>query len=443
MEATRWDVTIIGGGLAGLTAAVHLAQGGKQVLVLEQASRLGGRAGTEEKETALFNVGPHGLSKLGEGRKILQEMGIQLAGELAALAGRLVSQGAIFDLPLSTRGLLTSKCLSWREKTELARMLLKLPKLAPQSVEHLTLQEWVEQHFRGVNAKRYFLALCRLGSYSNAPERVSAGAVLRQFQVSSGGVQYLHGGWQTMVDSIAQRARQLGVTIRTGQKVTALTGKHPALHVQLADGTSITSRYVLAALNPKVTHQLVGSSPDSSLAALCRGLTPVYGASLDVALRRLPDPKTHFALHLEEPLYYSNHSNSARLTRDHNHVVLHAFKYLPSKEASDPQRDRQELERFLDQLQPGWRNQLITSRYLPCIAVTYGMPTVERVTQTRGAEVPETVVADIPGLYLAGDWVANEALLADAAIVSGKDTAQRILAAEGVRIPQKQAMGGR
>ncbi|KEO83973.1 hypothetical protein [Tumebacillus flagellatus] len=147
------------------------------------------------------------------------------------------------------------------------------------------------------------------------------------------------------------------------------------------------------------------------------------GASLDVSLRRMPDPSTNFALHLDRPLYYSNHSAVARLTRDDRHVVLHLHKYLSPDEAPNAARDRAELEGFLDLLQPWWREEEIASRFLPRIAVTYGLPTVERVC----SDVAETVVADIPGLYLAGDWTVCDAMLSDAAIVSGKGAAQRIL----------------
>src|SRR5688572_9732866 len=41
---SRYDVIVIGGGFAGLSAAVRLAEAGAHVLVLEARSRLGGRA---------------------------------------------------------------------------------------------------------------------------------------------------------------------------------------------------------------------------------------------------------------------------------------------------------------------------------------------------------------------------------------------------------------
>jgi zeta-carotene desaturase len=54
-------VAVIGGGVAGLTAAVRLAQAGRRVLVLEARPRLGGRATSfEDKATgALVDNGQH------------------------------------------------------------------------------------------------------------------------------------------------------------------------------------------------------------------------------------------------------------------------------------------------------------------------------------------------------------------------------------------------
>ncbi|MGZ4122854.1 MAG: phytoene desaturase family protein [Tumebacillaceae bacterium] len=425
----RWDVTVIGGGVAGLTAAAFLAKQGLRTLVLEQSSRWGGRGATDEKEGCLFNIGPHALYNNGHGCKILQELGLDPDAGDVVLGGRLVTQSGVHALPVSALELLKSTAFSLREKIELARVLTKVSKAVPEECMQLTLEEWVNQNARHENVRKFLYAMFRLGSYSNAPTRVSAGTCLRQFQIAGGGVRYLHGGWQPMVDSLADAARSAGAEMRTNQKVVSISGTHPAMKVELADGVEIVTQYVVAAIDPQVTHQLTGKVPHSHLATLCEGLMPVLGAALDVSLCRLPDPSTNFALHLDRPYYYSNHSNVARLTRDESHVVLHIFKYLSPDETPDSGRDRAELEGFLDMLQPGWKNELIASRYVPRIAVTNGLHTVERVR----SNVEEIAVPDIPGLFLAGDWTMGGAMLADAAFTSGKEAAQRILTAIGNR----------
>ncbi|MBW4840563.1 MAG: FAD-dependent oxidoreductase [Paenibacillaceae bacterium] len=76
----KWDVTVIGGGLAGLTTAAFLAKEGLRTLVLEQSPRWGGRAATDEKDGCLFNIGPHALYSQGQGLQILQELGLDPGG---------------------------------------------------------------------------------------------------------------------------------------------------------------------------------------------------------------------------------------------------------------------------------------------------------------------------------------------------------------------------
>src|SRR5690625_5559948 len=51
-------VVIIGAGVAGLATAALLARAGYQVQVLEQHSRIGGRAGVLERDGFHFDTGP-------------------------------------------------------------------------------------------------------------------------------------------------------------------------------------------------------------------------------------------------------------------------------------------------------------------------------------------------------------------------------------------------
>ena len=61
--ASRFDVAVIGAGLAGLSAAVRLTRHGARVLVLEARARLGGRATAfPDRETGeLVDNGQHVL----------------------------------------------------------------------------------------------------------------------------------------------------------------------------------------------------------------------------------------------------------------------------------------------------------------------------------------------------------------------------------------------
>src|ERR1051326_8320976 len=72
------DVAIVGGGIAGLTAAAVLSRSGKTVSVFERAGHAGGRAQTQNLEGFHFNLGPHALYRGGHAFRVLGELGISI-----------------------------------------------------------------------------------------------------------------------------------------------------------------------------------------------------------------------------------------------------------------------------------------------------------------------------------------------------------------------------
>ena len=56
--AERPDVLVIGGGLAGISAALELQRLGRRVLVIEQGASLGGKANSTDTKVGSFPTGP-------------------------------------------------------------------------------------------------------------------------------------------------------------------------------------------------------------------------------------------------------------------------------------------------------------------------------------------------------------------------------------------------
>ena len=61
--------------------------------------------------------------------------------------------------------------------------------------------------------------------------------------------------------------------------------------------------------------------------------------------------------------------------------------------------DLAQLTEVIDRLQPGWRDEVVASRYLPKMTVMYDHDHVARTTPP-GPRIPE-----VPGLYVAGRLV--------------------------------------
>jgi phytoene dehydrogenase-like protein len=236
---------------------------------------------------------------------------------------------------------------------------------------------------------------------------------------------YLDHGWQTLVDDLAASATKAGVFLETGVKVQAvergITGRVEG--VRLADGRVHKTSTVLIASSPELAAALVEGSVGTSLKQWAAAAIPVKAACLDVALDRLPDPRARFALGIDTPLYFSVHSASARLAPE-GAATIHVAKYLPPDHASRAEDDEREMEDLLDLMQPRWRNAVVHKRMLPDMIVMNSIATVE----TGGTEGrPDPAVPEVPGLFLAGDWIGREGLLVDASLASAKQAAELIV----------------
>jgi phytoene dehydrogenase-like protein len=418
----RFDVAVVGGGFAGLVAAATAARAGRSVILFEQASAPGGRARTRTEDGFAFNIGPHALYRGMAGLAVLRDLGVEPRAVQPGLSGAYaVKNGQAYELPAGFRSLLMSPLFDWRAKLEVGMFLGTIGKLDARPLDGLTLQEWLGRALRSPSARQLVEILIRTGAYADDPARLSAGAGVRQVQTALSGALYVHGGWQTIVDDLRERAQAFGARIVSGARVSEveLASGGPRMAtavraVRLADGRRYEAGAAILAVPPRTASALVDGGRRVALASWAERAVPIRAASLDVGLRRLPRPETWFALGFDRPLYLSVHSRWARLAPEGG-ALVHVLRYLgpsPSRGAED----ERELEGLLDLIQPGWRDQVVMRRFMPEIAVAGALPSVswEQRDGPRGPWVP-----GVDGLFVAGDWVGPDGMLADRAIVSG------------------------
>ncbi len=426
-----YDCVVIGAGLAGLTAAATLAREGRSVVVLERATRLGGRAGTVEQGRYRWNWGPHALYRRHVGARVLDTLGVRYTGRMPdASGGYAVYDGSKETLPGGFVSLLTTGLLDVGAKLETARLLSSLPKRDPRPWIGRPLAEFLESQIVAPRVQQLISALIRLTSYTNAPDLMCAGSALAQLQLAlTKNVEYIDGGWQVLVDALSQIARDAGGVIRTGVKVERVEA-HAAddcavRGVRLSDGSFIETAAVVIATSPDVASRLVSAAAHERLATIAGESTAVRAACLDLALSSLPKPRALFGLGIDRALYFSVHSAYADLAPG-NGAVVHALKYLaPGESGEDVQK---ELEALADLLQPGWRDRCVAQRYLPSMLVT---PAV--VTADGGGldGRPGPAIEEMDGLFVAGDWVGSRGMLADASLASGEEAGRLVAARHG------------
>ena len=446
------NVIVVGGGLAGLAAALYLARAGRTVTLFEKRRTLGGRAVTHLRHGFRFNLGPHGFYRAGGAARVYRELGVPAVGRAPKKRGIAMFEGKKYKLPTGVWSILTTDFLNPAAKAEALRLFFRIRRSKfANDFENISAREWLDTHVHDDGLRLVLEALMRVATYCDAPERQSAAVALRQVRLAMKGVIYVDEGWQKLVDSLHSHCVAAGVNFITSSRVMKVHTEGDAVKaielggLELDDhldtyslalpdagvegdkGTRLPADTVVLAVDPLTADDLTNGAASD-------GMEPVTLACLDVALSRLPVPRANFALGIDAPLYFSVHSAAAQLTPKGG-ALIHVAKYRRQRSrntfevdmdaADDTPRivtseTEKELEALLDQVQPGWRDVLVHRRYLPSMIVSNALvtPSMKR----------PSAVTPVKGLYLAGDWVGEEGILSDAALLSARAAAKAILA---------------
>ncbi len=147
------DVIVIGGGLAGLTAAATAARRGRDVAVLEARSFEGGRAHTVERDGYRFNEGAHALYVGGPGIQILRELGVDPRGQKPPQSGWGVRHGRLKRFPASPLDSMRTTLVSTRAKAQLGRTLMRPRRALGTDLDGRSMQQWIDERFASDDAR--------------------------------------------------------------------------------------------------------------------------------------------------------------------------------------------------------------------------------------------------------------------------------------------------
>ena len=364
-------ITVIGGGLAGLTAAITAAEAGTKVTVYEAHHTLGGRARTAEGPY-LTNDGPHALYNGGPHWSWLRQR--DLIGPLAPLPPLEAAR-----LRLRHKGAL--------RRTPPFAMLKLLRRSAQQAPVDEDFLSWATRQAgeEGARAAAHYSAVAL---FHHDPGALSAAFVqerLRRATKLPPEAHYPRGGWATVVDRMAARAWNLGVRMETLSRVDTLPTDTP----------------VVVATSLDAARRLLG---DDSL-TWPSGRTTL----IDLALRtRRGDA---FAVSdLDSPGWIERFTAQDRTLAPAGEQLLQGqIPIAPHESKADGVRRAEEL---LDLAFEGWRERVTWRRE----SVANG--------RTGAVDLPGTSWRDRPaidrgdGVYLAGDQVAAPGVLSEVSFTS-------------------------
>jgi phytoene dehydrogenase-like protein len=418
------DVVVVGGGMAGLTAATYLAREQIDVTVIEKASYLGGRAATQDFDGFRFNRGGHALYTGGAASRILDELGVSY--DYGIPKRTFVMQGGkLSPFPADPLGFLRADLLNAGDKVALVRLLVAFGAAKPQAVANTSVQGWLDHNVRRPQLRRLMTALARTFVYSTALDIVSADLFVEKLQRAlRHPVHYVHGGWSTLVDGLRAVAERAGARMVSDAQVEGIEiGDGHARSVRLRDGSVVRASAVVVATSPRDAAKLVDGGEHPAMRQIVDGLIPARIACFDVALSRLPVPDRPIVQDLDGPRFMSAQSVYSRVAPEGAALII-SFKQLDPRHPGDPREDERDLEDLLDAAQPGWRAALVKRQYLPRIEAVGTLPTA-REGGFSGRPGPR--VTGLDNLYLAGDWVGPEGFLIDASMASARRAAELVL----------------
>ena len=302
------DLTIVGAGLTGLTAAIEAAERGWRVTVAEAHSQPGGRA---RSLAAPFraNTGPHAIYVDGPWWAWLERHGLTPPIVEAPRDANLVrAAGRLGPWP-----------------AELSRAIAALPGQAP--VEE-SFRAWLLRHVDAKTAEA-MIGVGFIATFDHDPGRLSAAfAHERLRRALAGGARYVVGGWSTMAGLLTERAASLGAQIRTRTRVSTLPTGRTILATSLA-----------------AARQLTG---DRSLA-----WPSARTATFDLGLRSGPGPSWFRLMDLDDRIYAARYSLADPTLAPPGHELIQiAAACSPRERKTDAER---RVQRLLDQSWPGWR----------------------------------------------------------------------------------------
>lgn len=412
------DVVVVGGGLAGLAAATVAARAGRRVVLVESQS-LGGRARVDRRGDFTFNRGPRALYLSGAGTEVLTDLSVptERGGPPSVWGSMALHDGRLDLLPQGPATLARTGLLGWRDKLAFGRALAGLAKIDVDALGAMTADEWIASLGMGPRGQALVRTLVRLATYVAATDVLDAPSAVAQLRIAVGsGVRYLDGGWQSLVDGLAERARAHGAEICAGSGARRVEPTDDGrVRVTLADGSTVVAgTAVVATGGPDAAAALLGHRP-SGWDALG---PPATAACLELGLHR--PPPTRLVLGLDEPLYLSTHAPPADLAPEGG-AVVHVMRYQRPDDALSVDEQRAQLWDLAHRA--GITDaDVAEQRFLARMVVTGAIPT----TAAGGLHGRVGVeVAGRPEVLLAGDWVGPTGLLGDAALASGAAAGRR------------------
>jgi len=364
-------VIVVGGGLAGIAAAVMLADSGVAVTLLESRKRLGGRAGSfEDQRTGevLDNCQHVTMGACRVYVELLERLGVadQLNwGSQQTWIERGGRRSTLRPLPLPRElayapFMLVARFLSIADKVSIARAVRDARDVDRATVADLTFLEWLEATRPTKRAIRRFWDPLIISACNLEPARVSAeiglhvvqGALLGGAKNAAIGVPT--GSLSSLYEPVASILEATGGAVELAVRVREI-GLH---RVCCVDGRELEADAVICALDPAAANRLVTVDGQPPYAGV--GFSPILGVHLRYDRSVLDVP--HAVLVEGRVQWLFAKAGDPKLVHA---VVSAADEWVGLGESETVRRVTEEISQYLPQARPAtveWARPVLERR---------------------------------------------------------------------------------
>jgi squalene-associated FAD-dependent desaturase len=444
---TGRDAVVVGGGLAGITAALALADAGVRVTLLEGRPRLGGLAFSFRRGDLTVDNGQHVYLRCctayrwfldrieGSALAPLQDRLDVPVVDVAKPEGRRLGRLRRDALPVPLhlgRGLATYPHLSLAERARVGRaaLALKALDLTDPALDAQDFGTWLTAHgqsARAVEALWDLVGVATLNAVAGDASLALAAMVFKTGLLSDPGAADI--GWARVPlgelhDRLARKALDsAGVRTEVRTRVTSLSRNENGSWSVQVPGETLHADAVVLAVPQRETHDLLPAGAlDAPERLLALGTAPILNVHVVYDRKVLAAP---FLAALGTPLQWVFDRTDASGLREGQYLAVSqsaAQDEIDAPVAVLRERYLPELERLLPAARgAGVQDFFVTRERTATFAPAPGAGRFRPGARTKA-----------PGLYLAGAWTATGwPATMESAVRSGVSAADAALGALG------------
>lgn len=427
-------VGVIGGGLAGLTAAAYLSEHPHiEGILFERSPQLGGRAFTYEKEGFTLNYGAHAIYGIDRHTisKVRRELGLSFSSKQVDKRQVIYEKnGRMTPAPLDAINMLRTDLLGPMEKVRFVGEIVSIVTNIHKMKNYATLGDFFAESTVSDEIKELWEHLvCSNFFISPEDARKVPGQVICEYYqnlfLAQRPVSYILGSWAVITNQLSQKVERSGrweLSVREAVEEVAAEGAQFRLTTKKR---SELFDYVIIAMPVQHAAKLLKGTPWESELAPYENNESTEVLVYDVGLKRVVNRPFSYISDIDRKVFISDISATDHTIAPPDGQLLQGIAYLHDNFESDEERKEYqerrvaEMEQLFDRHYPGWRDEVVVKRMSK-------KAMVQSVKHIAGNRVLPVQLEGVP-FFFCGDGCEGEGQLAERAFSSAREAARLLV----------------